>query len=47
MEWGPGKLLYIHIADKASENMKELSEAELIFASSFKISVTNNAFANY
>ena len=30
MKWGPGKLLYIHIADKASENMKELSEAELI-----------------
>ena len=30
MKWGPGKLLYIHIADNASEEMKELSEAELI-----------------
>ena len=30
MKWGPGQLLYIHIADKASENMKELSKAELI-----------------
>tara|TARA_B100001173_G_C15864599_1_gene494548 strand:+ start:95 stop:580 length:486 start_codon:yes stop_codon:yes gene_type:complete len=30
MQWGPGKLLYIHIADKASEKMKGLFEAELI-----------------
>ena len=30
MKWGPGKLLFIHIANSASENMKELSVAELI-----------------
>ena len=30
MKWGPGKLLFIHIADSASENMKEIPEAELI-----------------
>ena len=30
MKWGPGKLLFIHIADATSENMKELSVAELI-----------------
>ena len=30
MKWGPGKLLFIHIADSASENMKELPAAELI-----------------
>ena len=29
MIWGPGRLLYIHVAEKASENMKELEEAEL------------------
>ena len=27
MKWGPGKLLYIHIADNASDEMKELSES--------------------
>jgi len=30
MKWGPGKLLFIHIAGATSENMKELSVAELI-----------------
>ena len=30
MKWGPGKLLFIHIADSASENMKEIPIAELI-----------------
>ena len=30
MKWGPGKLLFIHIADSASENMKELQVAELV-----------------
>ena len=30
MRWGPGKLLFIHIADSASEKMKELPVAELI-----------------
>ena len=30
MKWGPGKLLYIHIADKASDDMKELLKAELV-----------------
>jgi len=30
MKWGPGKLLFIHIADSASEKMKELPVAELI-----------------
>ena len=27
MIWGPGKLLFIHIAEQASSNMKELKEA--------------------
>ena len=30
MIWGPGKLLLIHIAEKASSDMKELKEAILI-----------------
>ena len=30
MIWGPGKLLFIHIAEKASSDMKELKEAFLI-----------------
>ena len=30
MIWGPGKLLFIHIAEKASSDMKELKEAILI-----------------
>ena len=30
MKWGPGKLLFIHIADSESEKMKELLVAELI-----------------
>ena len=30
MKWGPGRLLHIHIADKASKSMKELFKAELI-----------------
>ena len=30
MKWGPGKLLFIHIAESASENMKEIPIAELI-----------------
>ena len=30
MKWGPGKLLFIHIAESASENMKEILTAELI-----------------
>ena len=30
MIWGPGKLLFIHIAEKASSNMKELNEAVLV-----------------
>ena len=30
MIWGPGKLLFIHIAEKASSNMKELKEAILV-----------------
>ena len=32
MKWGPGKLLYIHIASASalSETMQELSVAELI-----------------
>lgn len=30
MKWGHGKLLFIHIADAASEDMKELPFAELI-----------------
>tara|TARA_B100001996_G_scaffold358834_1_gene323663 strand:- start:21 stop:506 length:486 start_codon:yes stop_codon:yes gene_type:complete len=30
MKWGPGKLLFIHIAVSASEKMQELSVAELI-----------------
>jgi hypothetical protein len=30
MKWGPGRLLFIHIADAASEDMKELPFAELI-----------------
>ena len=30
MKWGPGKLLFIHIASSASEKMQELSEAELV-----------------
>ena len=30
MIWGPGKLLFIHIAEKASSKMKELKEAILV-----------------
>tara|TARA_X000000368_G_scaffold400968_1_gene373365 strand:- start:15 stop:500 length:486 start_codon:yes stop_codon:yes gene_type:complete len=30
MKWGPGKLLFIHIASSASEKMQELSVAELV-----------------
>ena len=30
MIWGPGKLLFIHIAEQASSNMKELKEAVLV-----------------
>ena len=30
MKWGPGRLLFIHIADAASKDMKELPFAELI-----------------
>ncbi len=30
MKWGPGKLLFIHIANSASEKMQELSVAELV-----------------
>ena len=30
MKWGPGKLLHIHIAEAASDDMKELSYAELV-----------------
>ena len=30
MKWGPGKLLFIHIASSSAETMKELSVAELI-----------------
>ena len=30
MKWGPGKLLHIHIAERASSNMKELIDAELV-----------------
>ena len=30
MKWGPGKLLFIHIARSASEKMQELSVAELV-----------------
>lgn len=30
MKWGPGRLLFIHIARAASEDMKELPAAELI-----------------
>ena len=30
MIWGPGKLLFIHIAQKASSKMKELKEATLV-----------------
>ena len=30
MKWGPGKLLFIHIAGSASEKMQELSVAELV-----------------
>ena len=30
MKWGPGKLLFIHIAVSTSEKMQELSVAELI-----------------
>ena len=30
MKWGPGKLLFIHIASSSSEEMKELKSAELI-----------------
>lgn len=30
MKWGPGKLLHIHIADAASDDMKELSYAEVV-----------------
>ena len=30
MIWGPGKLLFIHIAKQASSNMKELKEAILV-----------------
>ena len=30
MIWGPGKLLFIHIAQQASSKMKELKEATLV-----------------
>ena len=30
MIWGPGKLLFIHIAEQASSNMNELKEATLV-----------------
>ena len=30
MIWGPGKLLFIHIAEHASSSMKELKEATLV-----------------
>ncbi len=30
MKWGPGKLLYIHIASASAETIQELSVAELI-----------------
>ena len=30
MKWGPGKLLFIHIASSESEKMQELSVAELV-----------------
>ena len=30
MIWGPGKLLFIHVTESASQNMKELFEAQLV-----------------
>ena len=30
MKWGPGKLLFIHIASSSAEAMQELSIAELV-----------------
>ena len=30
MKWGPGKLLFIHISEKASSDMIELKEATLV-----------------
>lgn len=30
MQWGPGKLLFIHISEKASSDMIELKEATLV-----------------
>lgn len=36
MKWGPGKLLFIHIADSASQDMKELNQAELVAGKGIK-----------
>ena len=36
MKWGPGKLLFIHIADSASQDMKELTQAELVAGKGIK-----------
>ena len=36
MIWGPGKLLFIHISEKMSENMIELQEADLVIGKGIK-----------
>ena len=37
MIWGPGKLLFIHISEKMSENMIELEEADLVVGKGIKV----------
>ena len=37
MKWGPGKLLFIHIAGSALEKMRELSVAELLKDKGIKV----------
>ena len=47
MKWGPGKLLFIHIADSASQDMKELTQAELVAGKGIKGDRYYNGTGNY
>ena len=47
MIWGPGKLLFIHIAEQASSNMKELKEATLVEGKGIKVDRYYNNTGKY
>ena len=47
MKWGPGKLLFIHIAYSASQDMKELTQAELVAGKGIKGDRYYNGTGNY